>query len=163
MNHLFLTDKQLSELDYLFELVCKRQIKDFGNISASNKADGSLITSCDLWSDQTIVDGLASIAPDEGVLSEEGEKCIPNTKAYWVVDPLDGTTNFAAGIPYWSISVARFVDRKPQASFLIIPTLGKKFGAYHLQILRLKWTSMEYLQQNLLSHQVDRQPNKLLY
>ena len=117
MNQLFLTDKQLNELDYLFELVCKRQIKDFGNISASNKADGSLITSCDLWSDQTIVDGLASIAPDEGVLSEEGEKCIPNTKAYWVVDPLDGTTNFAAGIPYWSISVARFVNGKPQSSF----------------------------------------------
>ncbi len=127
MNQSFLTDQQLNELDSLFELVSKRQIKDFGNISASNKADGSLITSCDLWSDKTIVDGLASITPDEGVLSEEGEKCIPNTKAYWVVDPLDGTTNFAAGIPYWSISVARFVDRKPQASFLIIPTLEKKF------------------------------------
>ena len=55
------------------------------------------------------------------------ETVIPNTEAYWVVDPLDGTTNFAAGIPYWSISVARFVDGKPQSSFLIIPTLKKKF------------------------------------
>jgi len=127
MNHANLTNKQLSELDSLFELVSQRQIKDFGNISASNKADGSLITSCDLWSDKTIVDGLASIVPDEGVLSEEGGKSIPNTKAYWIVDPLDGTTNFAAGIPYWSISVARFVDGRPQSSFLIIPTLGKKF------------------------------------
>ena len=70
-----------------------------------------------LWSDKTIVNGIASIAPNEGVLSEEGGKTIPNTKAYWVVDPLDGTTNFAAGIPYWSISVARFVDGKPQSSF----------------------------------------------
>ena len=122
-----LTNNQLSALDSLFELVCQRQIKDFGNISASNKADGSLITSCDLWSDKTIVNGLASIAPNEGVLSEEGGKSIPNTRAYWVVDPLDGTTNFAAGIPYWSISVARFVDGKPQSSFLIIPTLKKKF------------------------------------
>ena len=127
MNKTDLTNKQLRELDSLFKEVCKRQIKDFGNISASNKSDGSLITSCDLWSDQTIVDGLASIAPDEGVLSEEGGKSIPKTKAYWVVDPLDGTTNFAAGIPYWSISVARFVDGKPQSSFLIIPTLKKKF------------------------------------
>ena len=127
MNLPNLTNKQLGELDSLFEVVSQRQIKDFGNISASNKADGSLITSCDLWSDKTIVDGLASIAPDEGVLSEEGGKTIPNTKAYWVVDPLDGTTNFAAGIPYWSISVARFVDGKPQSSFLIIPTLKKKF------------------------------------
>ena len=121
MNQPNLTNKQLSELDSLFELVSQRQTKDFGNISASNKADGSLLTSCDLWSDKTIVDGLASIAPGEGVLSEEGQKLIPNSKAYWVVDPLDGTTNFAAGIPYWSISVARFVDGKPQSSFLIIP------------------------------------------
>ena len=127
MNKSDLTNKQLRELDSLFKAVSKRQIKDFGNISASNKSDGSLITSCDLWSDKTIVDGIASIAPDEGVLSEEGGKLIPKTKAYWVVDPLDGTTNFAAGIPYWSISVARFVDGKPQSSFLIIPTLKKKF------------------------------------
>ena len=60
-------------------------------------------------------------------MSEEGGKLIPKTKAYWVVDPLDGTTNFAAGIPYWSISVARFVNARPQSSFLIIPTLKKKF------------------------------------
>tara|TARA_B100001989_G_scaffold17150_1_gene10587 strand:- start:173 stop:973 length:801 start_codon:yes stop_codon:yes gene_type:complete len=127
MNLSNLTNKQLRELDSLFELVSERQIKDFGNISARNKADGSLITNCDLWSDKTIVDGLSSITPGEGVLSEEGEKCIPDTKAYWVVDPLDGTTNFAAGIPYWSISVARFVDGRPQSSFLIIPTLKKNF------------------------------------
>ena len=127
MNPPNLTNKQLSELDSLFELVSQRQKKDFGNISASNKSDGSLITSCDLWSDKKIVDGLAAIAPDEGVLSEEGGKSIPSTKAYWVVDPLDGTTNFAAGIPYWSISVARFVDGRPESSFLIIPTLNKKF------------------------------------
>ena len=127
MNLPNLTNKQLWELDSLFELVSERQIKDFGNISARNKADGSLITNCDLWSDKTIVDGLSSITPGEGVLSEEGEKCIPDTKAYWVVDPLDGTTNFAAGIPYWSISVARFVDGRPQSSFLIIPTLKKNF------------------------------------
>ena len=127
MNNFNLTKKQLKELDALFDLVSKRQLKDFGNISASNKSDGSLITSCDLWSDKTIVDGLSSITPNEGVLSEEGGKLIPNTDAYWIVDPLDGTTNFAAGIPYWSISVARFVGGRPQSSFLIIPTLKKKF------------------------------------
>ena len=127
MNQSNLTNKQIKELYSLFELVSKRQLKDFGNISASNKSDGSLITSCDLWSDKTIVDGLSSIAPNEGVLSEEGGKLIPSSNAYWVVDPLDGTTNFAAGIPYWSISVARFVEGRPQSSFLIIPTLNKKF------------------------------------
>ena len=129
MNKNTLTNKQLEALDALFELVSDRQLQDFGNISASNKSDGSLITSCDLWSDKTIVEALAIIAPNEGVLSEEGGKLVPQTNAYWIVDPLDGTTNFAAGIPYWSISIARFVDGIPQSSFLIIPTLKKKFVA----------------------------------
>ena len=129
MNKNNLTNQQLKDLDSLFELVSERQLQDFGNISARNKSDGSLVTSCDLWSDQKIVEALSNIAPDEGVLSEEGGKLVPKTNAYWIVDPLDGTTNFAAGIPYWSISVARFVDGKPQSSFLIIPTLKKKFVA----------------------------------
>ena len=100
-----LTNKQLKDLDNLFDQVSERQLKDFGNVSARNKSDGSLITNCDLWSDKTIVDGLSIIAPSEGVLSEEGGKFVPDTNAYWIVDPLDGTTNFAAGIPFWSISV----------------------------------------------------------
>ncbi len=129
MNKKNLTSQQLKDLDSLFELVSDRQLQDFGNISASNKSDGSLITSCDLWSDKKIVEALSIIAPNEGVLSEEGGKIVPNTNAYWIVDPLDGTTNFAAGIPYWSISVARFIDSAPQSSFLIIPTLKKKFVA----------------------------------
>ena len=124
-----LNENQLKELESLFDLISERQLKDFGNISASNKSDGSLLTSCDLWSDQTIVDGLSKIAPNEGVLSEEGNKHIPPNEAYWIVDPLDGTTNFAAGIPYWSISIARFLRGKPQSAFLIIPTLKKKFIA----------------------------------
>ena len=124
-----LNKQQLKELSALFESISDRQLKDFGNIGASNKEDGSLITSCDLWSDKTIVDGLSRIAPNEGVLSEEGEKKVPNSDAFWIVDPLDGTTNFAAGIPFWSISVARFVQGKPQSSFLIIPTLKKSFLA----------------------------------
>ena len=124
-----LSDEQLIELNILFNSISDRQLKDFGNITASNKADGSLITSCDIWSDKKIVEGLAKIAPNEGVLSEEGDKVVPQNDVYWVVDPLDGTTNFAAGIPYWSISIARLVRGEPQASFLIIPTLKKKFLA----------------------------------
>jgi len=73
MNPPNLTNKQLCELDSLFELVSQRQKKDFGNINASNKADGSLLTSCDLWSDKTIVNGLASIAPGEASLVRKGK------------------------------------------------------------------------------------------
>ena len=47
MNKNNLTSQQLKDLDSLFELVSDRQLKDFGNISARNKSDGSLVTSCD--------------------------------------------------------------------------------------------------------------------
>ncbi len=124
-----LNQEQLKDLNCLFDLICERQLNDFGNVTASNKHDGSLITSCDLWSDHTIVKALSQIAPGEGVLSEEGNKNIPENKSYWIVDPLDGTTNFAAGIPFWSISIARFTGGTPQTSFLIIPTLKKRFLA----------------------------------
>ena len=74
MNKNNLSNQQLNNLQDLFEEVSERQLKDFGNISASNKSDGSLITDCDLWSDRKIVNGLSAISPNEGVLSEEGGK-----------------------------------------------------------------------------------------
>ena len=50
--------------------------------------------------------------------SERGSQRVPDSEAYWVVDPLDGTTNFAAGIPYWAISLARFEEGVPVLAVL---------------------------------------------
>ena len=124
-----LSDDQLGAVHQLLDRIRARQLKDFGQIGSDVKPDGSLITDCDRWSDAALVEGLVSIAPGEGVLSEEGSKTVPNTRAYWVVDPLDGTTNFAAGIPYWAISVARFVDGRPSEVFLDVPALNQRFVA----------------------------------
>ena len=118
-----LSSQQLNAVHQLLDRVAERQRQDFGNIVSDIKSDGTLITTCDRWSDEAINAGLAAIAPGEGVLSEEGSKCVPSSQAYWVVDPLDGTTNFAAGIPYWAISVARWVDGKPAEVFLDVPSL----------------------------------------
>ena len=98
-----LNNSQLKSINDLINQVGQRQLKDFGQINSDLKPDGTLITECDRWSDKKIVEGLDTIAKGEGVLSEEGNKLIPNSSAYWVVDPLDGTTNFAAGIPYCNI------------------------------------------------------------
>lgn len=125
----FLDSQQLIAVHQLLNRVADHQREDFGNIVSDVKPDGSLITACDRWSDATIVEGLAEIANEEGVLSEEGCKLVPDSKAYWVVDPLDGTTNFAAGIPYWAISLARFVNGRPMEAFLDIPSLNQRIVA----------------------------------
>jgi len=124
-----LSDDQLNQIHSLLDRVADRQRSDFGHIVSDVKPDGTLITACDRWSDATLVDGLAELAPGEGVLSEEGSQLVPESEAYWVVDPLDGTTNFAAGIPYWAISVARFVDGRPVQAFLEVPALQQRIVA----------------------------------
>ena len=63
------------------------------------------------------------------MLSEEGDKTVPGSDAYWVVDPLDGTTNFAAGIPYWAISLARFEGGLPVLAVLDVPPLRQRIVA----------------------------------
>ena len=120
---------QLSSLDGLLDRVADRQRLDFGHIVSDVKPDGTLITACDRWSDSALVEGLSEIAPGEGVLSEEGSQNMPDSNACWIVDPLDGTTNFAAGIPYWAISVARFVDGRPVQAFLDVPALRQRIVA----------------------------------
>lgn len=120
---------QLSSIHQLLDRVAERQRQDFGHIGSDVKPDGTLITACDRWSDAALVDGLNRITPGEGVLSEEGSQVVPDSPAYWVVDPLDGTTNFAAGIPYWAISVARFSAGRPVEAFLDIPAMGQRIVA----------------------------------
>jgi myo-inositol-1(or 4)-monophosphatase len=116
-------------LEALIDRVAERQRQDFGQMASSLKPDGSLITSCDRWSDSTLVEGLTSLFPADGVLSEEGSQAVPVTPTYWVVDPLDGTTNFAAGIPYWAISLARFEAGVPVLAVLDVPPLRQRIVA----------------------------------
>jgi len=118
-----------SRLESLLDRVAERQRADFGHSQPDLKADGSFITACDRWSDETLVEGLAELFPGEGVLSEEGRQQVPATPAYWVVDPLDGTTNFAAGIPYWAISLARFEGGVPVLAILDVPPLRQRIVA----------------------------------
>lgn len=113
----------------MLDRVGERQRRDFGHVASDLKADGSLITACDRWSDATLVEGLASLYPQEGVLSEEGDRRVPTSRAFWVVDPLDGTTNFTAGIPYWAISLARFEDGVPVLAILDVPPLRQRIVA----------------------------------
>ena len=121
---------QFDELHKLVDQVAERQLKDFGKIKSELKPDGTLITSCDRWSNEHLVKGISTITNHkEGVLSEEGSKIVPSSNAYWIVDPLDGTTNFSAGIPFWAISIARFVNGEPETAFLDIPALKKRIFA----------------------------------
>ena len=131
-----LTPQQLQSVHRLIDQVAERQRNDFGHIVSDVKPDGSLITACDRWSDAAFVEGLAEIAPGEGVLSEEGSQQCPTTPAYWVVDPLDGTTNFVHRFPVFAVSIGVQFKGELFAAAVYDPnrdelfTAGQSLGAF---------------------------------
>jgi myo-inositol-1(or 4)-monophosphatase len=84
-------------------------LESFGGPASgiSQKAsDTDLVSDADRGAERMIKDLLASERPDDGLLAEEGSRSASASGRRWVVDPLDGTTNFLYGIPQWAVSVA---------------------------------------------------------
>jgi myo-inositol-1(or 4)-monophosphatase len=83
--------------------------RDFGEVEqlqVSRKGPADFVSMADKRAEQTIVDELRNARPDWGMLLEEGGEVAGNpAKPRWIVDPLDGTTNFLHGIPHFSISI----------------------------------------------------------
>ncbi|MGB8702605.1 MAG: inositol monophosphatase family protein [Thermosynechococcaceae cyanobacterium] len=105
-------------------------LSDFGTVAAAEKQDGSLVTHSDQWADQTLREAIATQFPDHGVLSEEVEHIFPASNWCWVIDPIDGTTNFAQGIPLWAISLGLLYRGTPVFGFVYLPTLNQRFYGF---------------------------------
>ncbi|MBW4544842.1 MAG: inositol monophosphatase family protein [Symplocastrum torsivum CPER-KK1] len=105
-------------------------LQDFGQVQASQKADGSLVTQADRWADEEITNAIASHYPRHGILSEEAEHKFPDTEWCWIIDPLDGTTNFTRGIPIWGISLGLFYQGTPVFGYVHFPPIGQTFHGF---------------------------------
>jgi myo-inositol-1(or 4)-monophosphatase len=99
-------------------------------IHAEDKADGSVVTQCDLWADAELRGAIAQAFPDHGVLSEEVEHIFPATDWCWIIDPIDGTTNFARGLPLWGISLGLLYRGTPVFGYVHLPPLRQSFHGY---------------------------------
>jgi myo-inositol-1(or 4)-monophosphatase len=90
--------------------------RDYGEVEqlqVSRKGPADFVSLADKRAEATIVEELRTARPDWGMLLEEGGEIGGNpAKPRWIVDPLDGTTNFLHGVPHFSISIA-VEERKP--------------------------------------------------
>ncbi len=71
-----------------------------------SKGNRNLVTEADLRSEKCILDIIQSEYPDHSILCEESGKTEKSSEYRWIVDPLDGTTNYAFGIPHFCVSIA---------------------------------------------------------
>jgi len=85
------------------ELVRSKFNTNFSFEYKSNESD--LVTEVDKASEKIIVDFISKKYPSHGIITEEGGISISRSEYNWVIDPLDGTTNFAHGLPIFAVSI----------------------------------------------------------
>lgn len=123
--------------------------------TAEIKSTNNLVTHVDRESEKMFVDGLASIFPEAGFIAEEGTgQALAGFN--WVIDPLDGTTNFVHRIPVWCTSVALCKNHEPVCGVIYDPNSGECFSAHRGGGARLngkpiQTSPIEKLEQSLLA------------
>jgi myo-inositol-1(or 4)-monophosphatase len=88
-----------------------------------------LVTEWDYRSQETVISRLKSRYPDFDVLAEEAGMKSPLSPCYWVLDPLDGTTNFVHGFPFFCVSLALMNKKTPLLGLVLNPVLKEIYWA----------------------------------
>jgi len=92
------------------------------------KPDRSPVTEADIAIEEAIRGAIRERYPDDGVLGEEGGS-EGRGRRRWIVDPIDGTKNFADGVQVWSNLIALAADDEPVVGVLNFPALGERYEA----------------------------------
>ncbi len=135
-------------------------IRDFGEVEhlqVSKKGPADFVTVADEKSERTLREELARARPDFGFRMEESAATPGKDGIHtWVVDPLDGTTNFLHGLPHWAISIGLEKHGEPVAGVIYDPIKDEMFvaekgqGAY-LNSKRLRVSGRRKLEEAVLA------------
>jgi myo-inositol-1(or 4)-monophosphatase len=136
-------------------------VRDFGeieNLQVSRKGPGDFVSNADRKAEKIIHEYLLKARPKYGFLMEEtGEVKGEDASYKWIVDPLDGTTNFLHGLPHWSITIALEKDNEIVAGLVYDPlrdemfTAEKGTGAF-MNNTRITVAARKELAETLMAH-----------
>ncbi len=108
-------------------------IRDFGEVEklqVSMKGAGDFVSRADMRAEEIIREELTTARPNYGWLAEESDEVAGNDPTRrWIVDPLDGTTNFLHGLPHWAISIALEHKGEIVAAVVFDPAKDEMFTA----------------------------------
>ena len=138
--------------------IINRAALDVEAVRISQKAINDFVTEVDHASEQVIIETLSTAYPDHGFLAEESgsQHGNPHADHIWIIDPLDGTTNFIHGFPVYCVSIALQVRGKIEQAVIYDPTRNDLFtatrgrGAY-MNDRRLRVSKRVRLQECLIS------------
>ena len=145
-------------------------IRDFGeieNLQVSSKGPGDFVSSADKRTEKIIIEELQKSHPEYGIVTEEiGIINKSNKSNRWIIDPIDGTTNFLNGIPQFAISIGYEEESEIKCGVIFDPIKNEMFcaekgnGAY-LNNSRIRVSNKKKLKDALLVTGGPRQSSKI--
>lgn len=112
-------------------LFMKKERQNFDLSKIEYKGSKDLVSYVDKESEQILVKGLSQVFPEAGFITEEATVEQNTTKEFqWVIDPLDGTTNFLHGLPSYTVSVALMHNKEVIVGVVYEPNLDECFYAW---------------------------------
>jgi len=88
-----------------------------------------LLTESDTGSEQVIIETIRKVFPSHGILAEESGHQNEGSEYIWIIDPLDGTTNYVHGLGFFAVSIAFAVEGNIVAGIVLNPVTGELFTA----------------------------------
>ena len=104
-------------------------VKKLHKLKVEKKGSTDYVTEVDRRVEQIIFEDIKSYYPEHNFLGEESGEEINNSNVTWILDPIDGTTNFINGFPHYCISLCASVDGVPTHGVIIDPTRREEFSA----------------------------------
>lgn len=121
-----------SELDFARELADRAAVMTLSyfqhDMKVRQKADQTPVTEADLRVEAMIREEIGRHFPGDGVLGEEGGGEDGDDRL-WIVDPIDGTKNYVAGIPVWGTLIALAMEGRPVVGLIDCPAIGERYEA----------------------------------
>ena len=101
-----------------------------GSLVVEEKGAQDYVSIADKKTEELIVEELGRRFPDHAFFGEEGAKVKPKAgQPVWVIDPIDGTTNFLRGMPLWAVSIGLVIDDEPEVGVIVCPRQDEMYAA----------------------------------
>ena len=98
-------------------------------LTVQSKSPNDFVTEVDLAAEQAIIEVLRDAFPGHGILAEESGESGPESEFTWIIDPLDGTTNFIHGMPQYAVSIAQTKNGVLEHAVVYDPNTNEMFTA----------------------------------
>ena len=98
-------------------------------LTVQSKSPNDFVTEVDRAAEQAIIEVLRDAFPGHGILAEESGESGPESEFTWIIDPLDGTTNFIHGLPQYAVSIAQTKNGVLEHAVVYDPNTNEMFTA----------------------------------